>query len=222
MNDEELVAGLKRGDLEAQISLLNEYLDKLIDRLLYRFPTIDEGDIEEIAADTIYYVITKPSYIDLSKSKNGKIWNILITIAWRKALDLFKKQRAALINNEIVRLDSLNTETTVDGVSVTHWQDDRFHNEEAQESKTLYPPELVIAAHQMIEALNLTEEELDHIRLRLVEKLQPKEIATLMGITADNEGVRWHRLMKKIEKEWVKHPTLLEYSRRQGLEIPGA
>ena len=220
MNDEELVAGLIRGELEAQISLLDEYQDKLVDHLLYRFPTIDEGNIEEIAADTIYQVIKNPSHIDLSKSRNGKIWNFLVTIARHKALDKYRKQRATIRDKEIVRLDTLNRAKTADEVSVTQWQDERFHNEEDQELDSVYPPELVIAAQKMIETLNLTEEELDHIRLRLVEKLQPKEIAAFMGISTINEGVRWHRLIKKIEKEWVKHPTLVDYARQQGLEVP--
>jgi len=214
MNDEELVAGLQKGDREAQITLLDRYQEKLVEYLQNHFSTLDSGDIEEIVADSIYRVIIEPSIIDLSK---GKIGSFLLTVARRKAVDLFRNKQTTL---KEIKVFSLDDELTVDEVSSKHWQDDRFHHEETQKSPNIYPPEVIFAIQQVIEALRLTEAELDHIRLRLVEKLQPKEIAEFNGISANYEGVRWHRLMKKIENEWIKQPVLVKYATQQGIEVP--
>lgn len=216
MNDEELVAGLVSGDLEAQVFLLDVYQARLVDHLLNRFPSL-EGDIEEMVADAIYRIIIDPSLIDLSK---GKIWSFLKTIAWRKAIDLFRKRQAVLKERQVMSLDTLNEELTADGATVTQWQDDRFHNQESREANPKYSAEVVKAVQQVIVDLNLSEEHLEHIRLRLVEKLQPKEIAALKGISPDSEGVRWHRLMRKINNEWGKHPVLVEYAGQHGIEVP--
>ena len=217
MNDEELVAGLISGDIEAQISLLDGYQERLIYHLLKRFPKIDEGDIEQIVANSIYRVIIEPTLFDLSK---GTIWKLLSTITWRKATDLLDKQQRASKETEIVSLSDYQRELIVDEASMDCWHDDRLHNQESQKPASKYPPEVVVAAQKVIEALKLTEEQSDHIRLRLVEKLPPKEIAVFIGSSSGYENVKWHRLMKRIESEWVKYPELVEYARQKGMEVP--
>jgi hypothetical protein len=73
------------------------------------------------------------------------------------------------------------------------------------------PPEVISDAQQLVADLDLREDQWEHLRLRVEDKLQPKEIAEFLGITANNERVRWHRLWKKIESEAMRHPHLADY-----------
>lgn len=217
MNDAELVDGLLRGDIEAQVGLLAYYQENLTTSLVRRFLILSEGEIEEIVADSLYQMIRDPGLIDLSR---GKISSLLYTIASRKAIDSVRRQKVRRREVKLVGLDDLNSQLTADEATVERWQDDRFHNQEGQEEGATYPFEVVVAARQVIEDLKLTGDDLDHIHRRLVEKLPPKEIAALMGISLGNENVRWYRLMKRTKTISMKQPVLVEYFSQQGLEVP--
>ena len=218
MDDAELVDGLQRGEAFYKLALLERYQDRLSEFVL-RFRRLDEVDAENVATEVLYQLAFEPSIIDLSKGQ-GSLDGLVRRMAKNKAIDLDRKKQKSFSNRRVVSLDahSDTPETIDDNDQITERR--AWHGSEGPRYPV--PPEVVSDAQQLAADLDLREEQWEHLRLRIEDKLQPKEMAEFLGITANNERVRWHRLRKKIECKWVKYPHLVKYAEEIGAGFPEA
>ena len=209
MDEAELVDGLRRGEALCQLEFLGRYQEhkRLLSRLaeyLLRFSTLDSGDAEDIVAEVLYQLSSDPSRIDLSK---GSLDGLVFRMAKNRAIDLHRKRKKALGGKKVVSLDTL-------GVASKNIEDenrinDRRPNHGGEGPKYDFPAEVISEVQQLVADLGLSDDQWEHLRLRTVDKLQPKEIAEYLGINKNNERVRWHRLHKRIQREQAKYPHLL-------------
>ena len=208
MDDAELVDGLLRGEGRCQLALLGRYLDQLARHLL-GFRTLDSGDAEDIAVEVLNQLIMDPSVINLSKGK-GSLRKLVFRMARNKAIDLHRKRLSSLAGRKIVSLAALDTpEDTRQIIDRRPW-----HGSEGPRHEI--PPDVSSEVQQLVDDLNLSEEQWEHLRLRIVDKLQAKEIAAFLKIDPNNERVRWHRLQKKITSKSQQYPRLVEYGKEIG------
>lgn len=212
MDDGELVDGLQRGEVLYQLALLERYLDRLAESLL-RFHRLDEGDAEYVATEVLYQLVLEPSIIDLSKGK-GSLDGLVFKMANNKAIDLDRKRRKSFGGRRIVNLDahSDTSEAIKDDDQITERRP--WHGGEGPRHPV--PPEVIADVQQLVADLDLSEVHWEHLRLRIVDKLRPKEIAEFLEITANHERVRWYRLRKKIHSKAVKYPHLAEHGKEFG------
>lgn len=217
MEDAEIVDGLRRGDTRSQLALLDRYQARLVEFLLRRFQKMDEKGAEDIAAYTLERLVLDPSIIDLAKG-GGSLTGLVKQMAKNRAIDLYRKRERALGDARVVSLDLYSDDA---------WpleDDDQIVDKRpgiGGGRRESFPPEVVLEAQQLIEDLNLSKAQLEHLRLRWEEKLQPAEIAEYFGITPNNERVRWHRLRKAIERKRVQYPHLAECEKEMGFTSPG-
>jgi RNA polymerase sigma factor (sigma-70 family) len=215
MDEAELVDGLQKGDARCQLALLSRYQDRedrggLPARLaeyLLRFSTLDSGDVEDIVVEVLYQLAFEPSRIDLSK---GLLNGLVFKMAKNRAIDLHRKRKRALSGKNIVALDApgVGSENLEDETRIV----DRRPHHGSEGSRQDLPVEVIAEARQLVADLDLPEDQWEHLRLRVVDKLQPKEIAGYLGITDNNERVRWHRLRNRIQRERAKYPHLAKHS----------
>lgn len=209
MDDAELVDGLIRGEARYQLALLDRYQERLVE-YLFRFHPLVENEAEEIAADVLEQLVLKPEIIDLSRGR-GELDGLVFKMAKNRAIDLIRKTKSSLGGKRVISLDA--NSDMLERVSKNVSGSDGG-------SETALPTEVEIQAKQLLADLDLDEDQLEHLRLRTEEKLKPKEIARFLGITNGNERVRWHRLQKKIDREWRKYPHIVEYGKEIGALDP--
>jgi RNA polymerase sigma factor (sigma-70 family) len=214
MDDAQLLDALARDEPQAQFEFLERYKDWVSEHLLrLKMTGLAEGDIEEIASDILYGIIQAPEKINLSK---GSIDAFVYRCVRNGAIDLYRKRKRARGGKHLVRFDAYDEESvSVSEDRAFQVEDDYSVGEEAGEGESRYPAEVIAAAQQLMQELKLTETELEHIRMRLLDHLPPKEIAELLNITEGAENTRWSRLFKgKVAAKWTEHPVLVEFNKK--------
>jgi RNA polymerase sigma factor (sigma-70 family) len=213
MDDAELVDGLLSGKAHYQLALLDQYQDRVTEYLI-RLQLLNEDDAEDITVEILERLILDPSIIDLSKSR-GSLDGLVFKIARNKAIDLHRKRKKAFGGETTLRLDTTrdNVEAIMDEGQII----DRRPWHGSTGKNHVIAPEVMTEVRLLLENLNLSKEQFEHLRLRQIEKLEPMEIAEFLRITTNNERVRWHRIWKKIKDEWGKYPRLVEYAKQIGV-----
>lgn len=210
MKDDQLIEGLRRGDTKTQLAVIEAYQDRLSESLL-RLKALGSEDVEQIVFDVLSDVILDPAVIDLSR---GSVKAFLFRSVYNRAIDVIRRRKTALGGKHLVSLDALNEEALMEAEERTLNSTDAYPNLEEPEAKTFQPPpEVIQAAKQLGTELKLSQKQYEHLRLRLVEKFEPSEVADLLGITPNNEAVSWHRLKKKIDDNWERHLALRDYAK---------
>lgn len=218
MDDAELVDGLLRGEARYQLALLDRYQDRLSE-YLFRFHPLVAIDAEDIAVEVLEQLVFNPSIINLSKG-HGSLNGLVFKMAKNRAIDQVRKTKRSLRGSRVVSLDEHSA--TLDRVADDDARvvDGRLGSARDETASTL-PPKLLAETKQMLAGLELSEGDSEHLRLRIEEKLKPKEIAKFLGITKNNERVRWFRLKAKFEKEWRNYPQIVKYGKEIGALDPG-
>jgi RNA polymerase sigma factor (sigma-70 family) len=213
MQDEEVCNGLLSGDPLSQLEFLTHYLDKIDHYLNDQFQNLSHDDRADIASQIIGELIQKPEKIDMERVREGKLTSYIIKIAHHRAIDLHRKRETALSGYREVSIGDSEAEQV---------EDHRLPYLETGQStiEEQFPPDVVQAAHSMLDALQLTDRQSEHLRLRLENPpLSFEEIAQYLGITPNNERTSWHRLRKKIEEEKEKYPIILAHEEKLKLQF---
>lgn len=206
MDDGELVERLIAGDPTAQFQLIEQYYEKLSEQFIRQYENVDEGVIEDAVNDVLYKVIENPKQI---KKSRGSVGAFIYTAVHNHVIDQYRKKK----NRRLISLDGSGKRPEASGESNLLQVVDEYPSfaDDSATPTSCYPPEVIQAAQELLNNLQLAEEEREHLRLRRVDKLQPKEIASFLGISPENERIRWFRLKHKLYVEESKCNILVEF-----------
>lgn len=198
MTDDDLVDGLKSRNFIAQGEFLEGFSGKLSDYFLKNEENLSEMEIEDIIFDRLYFFIENPEKINLSL---GSIWSLLRTSVRNKICDVLRSKSKA------PHLIALRDVEMTDYYS--------HDSEDNDSSRSQLPPHILNEASKIMKGLKITESENEHLRLRLEEKFESKEVAKYLGITPGAESVRWNRLMAKINTHFDASSIVADYRERK-------
>lgn len=202
MSDDDLVEGLRSKNFIAQQEFLEDFAPKLSEYFLNSANDLTEAEIEDIVFNRLYYFITEPEKIDLSR---GSLWGLLFVSVKNKVTDLQRLKGKA---PKFTALENV-------GRKVSNQLVQENNEDDEDDSRPRLPAYVLSEAKKLIAELNLTESEDTHLRLRLEQGFESKEVAKYLGVAPNTESVRWNRLMSKISSHLDCYPVLIEYIQKQ-------
>ena len=190
--DQYYIQKVLEGDINA-FSILVERYQNLVYTVVYRVLKNKE-QAEEVAQDTFV-----KAYESLAKYRGeAKFSTWLYTIAYRKSLDLVKSNKRLLTSELIEEINEGDIELVTDALSYL----------QEQERKKIIAESI----------LKLPQETAVLVTLYYFEEKNIKEIADIVGLTADNVKIKLFRSRKKLYSI-LKHYVLPEISNKNGRAI---
>lgn len=203
MSDDDLIEGLRSRSFIAQQKFLEEYAPRLSEKFLNYFSDLTDTEIEDAIFDRLYYFINNPEKISLGRS----IWSLLFVSVRNKITDVQRKQNNGL---KQFSLDTVGRKASSQLI-----QEDTDEDGDSLNLYSRIPSEALYEAKALIAEMNLSVDEKEHLRLRLEEEFESKEIAEFLQIKPNAESVRWNRLMLKIRRSLDIYPNLKKYLQDQ-------
>jgi len=190
--DQYYIQKVLEGDINA-FSILLERYQNLVYTVVYRVVKNKE-QAEEVAQDTFV-----KAYESLAKYRGeAKFSTWLYTIAYRKSLDSVKSNKRLITSELIEEINEGDIEQVTDALSYL----------QEQERKKIIA-ESILKLPQEIAVL---------VTLYYFEEKNIKEIADIVGLTADNVKIKLFRSRKKLYSI-LKHYVLPEISNKNGRAI---
>ncbi|SHJ55205.1 RNA polymerase sigma factor [Aquimarina spongiae] len=190
--DQYYIQKVLEGDINA-FSILVERYQNLVYTVVYRVVKNKE-QAEEVAQDTFV-----KAYESLAKYRGeAKFSTWLYTIAYRKSLDLVKSNKRLITSELIEEINEGDIELVTDALSYL----------QEQERKKIIAESI----------LKLPQETAVLVTLYYFEEKNIKEIADIVGLTADNVKIKLFRSRKKLYSI-LKHYVLPEISNKNGRAI---
>ncbi len=190
--DQYYIQKVLEGDINA-FSILVERYQNLVYTVVYRVVKNKE-QAEEVAQDTFI-----KAYESLAKYRGeAKFSTWLYTIAYRKSLDLVKSNKRLITSELIEEINEGDIELVTDALSYL----------QEQERKKIIAESI----------LKLPQETAVLVTLYYFEEKNIKEIADIVGLTADNVKIKLFRSRKKLYSI-LKHYVLPEISNKNGRAI---
>ena len=190
--DQYYIQKVLEGDINA-FSILVERYQNLVYTVVYRVVKNKE-QAEEVAQDT--FVKAYESLVKYRGEAKFSTW--LYTIAYRKSLDLVKSNRRLITSELIEEINEGDIEQVTDALSYL----------QEQERKKIIAESI----------LKLPQETAVLVTLYYFEEKNIKEIADIVGLTADNVKIKLFRSRKKLYSI-LKHYVLPEISNKNGRAI---